>query len=430
MKGSGKMIGNIIKHERKKQGMKQGVLAKGICSPSYLCKIENNQVESSSEILSLLLERLNIKINISEKNSIDNIDYRKELLEIYEEVRRLKSIKLTQEKYNDLLKKQSRYSSRTAYCDYKLVVLNMLLMLHKTSPEIERELSLFNNQESDLDNLQLYLYKKCMAIHHYHNHHYELASLIFDQTILIYPQRYFDDFEKADLNYMNALAKLANNQYLASINEIKLSTNYFIDNLMFTRVIECLLVEGISYQKVQNLNKSQEIYLKALKFSMESNNEKYNAIIYQNLGSVTAAIGDLNLSLEYYLNSLDLKVDVEDQLLTIFSIIQVYSRKMDKNNMQIWLEKGLKLIENKKNLQSYYYHFNIYKQLFLQFNDLKFLNSAIKYFEDIKDYRHTYKYGIKVAELLKLNGKYKQASEYFEKSISYKNYKILHWEDL
>ncbi|MGL6031822.1 MAG: helix-turn-helix domain-containing protein [Kurthia gibsonii] len=42
-------IGHIIRKERLNQNMKQSYLAKDICSPSYLSKIENNSTQPSRD---------------------------------------------------------------------------------------------------------------------------------------------------------------------------------------------------------------------------------------------------------------------------------------------------------------------------------------------------------------------------------------------
>ena len=55
-------IGTILKQRRKELGLKQWVVAYKICSVSHLSKIENNHTIPEDEILKLLLERLNLKI--------------------------------------------------------------------------------------------------------------------------------------------------------------------------------------------------------------------------------------------------------------------------------------------------------------------------------------------------------------------------------
>lgn len=56
-------IGHIIKSERIDQSMKQTTLAKGICSTSYLSKIENSLTVPSEEVVNLLLKKLDIEID-------------------------------------------------------------------------------------------------------------------------------------------------------------------------------------------------------------------------------------------------------------------------------------------------------------------------------------------------------------------------------
>lgn len=58
-----KYQGNIIKRERLKNNWSQAGLCKGICTVSYLSKIEKGIAEPSWEILSLLLSRLNLSFD-------------------------------------------------------------------------------------------------------------------------------------------------------------------------------------------------------------------------------------------------------------------------------------------------------------------------------------------------------------------------------
>ncbi len=54
------MLGPLIKKERIAQNLSQEGLSKGICSVSYLSKIESNQVSSSNEILEMLFDQMGI----------------------------------------------------------------------------------------------------------------------------------------------------------------------------------------------------------------------------------------------------------------------------------------------------------------------------------------------------------------------------------
>ena len=52
--------GYIIYRERVRRNWSQAGLCKGICTVSYLSKIESGRAEPSEEILRLLLARLNL----------------------------------------------------------------------------------------------------------------------------------------------------------------------------------------------------------------------------------------------------------------------------------------------------------------------------------------------------------------------------------
>lgn len=54
-------LGILINLERKKQNMSQAALCEGICSVSYLSKIENLEVDPPDDLLRLLVDALNLK---------------------------------------------------------------------------------------------------------------------------------------------------------------------------------------------------------------------------------------------------------------------------------------------------------------------------------------------------------------------------------
>jgi transcriptional regulator with XRE-family HTH domain len=67
------LLGILIKRERMAQNMSQEALAAGICSPSYLSKIENGTVECSSELYRLLFHALSIRY-ISDEALLNRFD--------------------------------------------------------------------------------------------------------------------------------------------------------------------------------------------------------------------------------------------------------------------------------------------------------------------------------------------------------------------
>lgn len=424
------MIGTLIKSERIKQSMKQNVLAKGICSPSYLCKIENNQVEPSEEMLELLLKRLAINIDLI-STGINNEVYQEMLFSIYKEVVYKRSIPLAEEKLKYLQINQSNYLSKELFYNYKLLQLYLLLILKKeTKNEIKLHLELLSENEKIFNREQLYLYYKCLGIYFYNNNKLIHADEAFEKANKYLPLEKLGEYEKADLAYMNSLVKLANNKFIQSIEILYYPKKYFINKVDLSRFVECLLIEGISYQKLKDLEKARDIYIQALKLTESTEKSNLSALIYQNLGSVNSSLNNLEESLDYYLKSYEMKASIEKQFITILSIIQIYSKLKDFTAMEVWINKGLSMTENRENFRLYFFHFKIYHYLITQSEDLKFINEALNFFESRKDFRHVYKYGIKIAGLLKNKQKYKLATEYYERAILIKNRDFIYWEDL
>ncbi len=105
--------GYIIYRERLRRNWSQAGLCKGICTVSYLSKIETGKAEPSEEVLSLLLERLEL---------ITNEDIKQEASELAKQGWEL----LFDDRYdqlNDLLKTKDieRYRATTAWLDLTLL---------------------------------------------------------------------------------------------------------------------------------------------------------------------------------------------------------------------------------------------------------------------------------------------------------------------
>lgn len=66
-------VGSLVKYYRIKNGKTQVELCTGICTPSYLSRIENNQIYADEEIYTLLFNKLGISYEriLKENNKAD-----------------------------------------------------------------------------------------------------------------------------------------------------------------------------------------------------------------------------------------------------------------------------------------------------------------------------------------------------------------------
>lgn len=429
------MIGHVIRSERLKKNMKQSYLAKGICSPSYLSKIENNTTEPSEEILYLISKKLGIDLNLKNKN-VDKLlqgkDNKQYLNEIYKEISIQRSEKYAKQVFKELSELKFSFNGNEFYL-YCLVYIRVLVIL-KDNKSIMSLLNPLIRDKEKLNDFESYLLAKILGIFYFVNNNLKDSIGNFEEALNITKHINLPSWDQADLYYMYSLASLSNQQNVKAIEYSDMSLKFFNENFLFERSIESLIIQGIAYKNSLDYKASLKSYQRALEITEKFNIYKFKSIIFQNFGSLHTKLKDYNLALEYYLKSLELKNNLDKKLITILSIIQIYSRLKEFNEMNNWVQKGLKEIGENKEYQQYIIHFNVYKLLCEGDNEKieLYLPKAIQYFEKIKDYRHTYKYCIRMALLLQNVKKYKSAAFYFEKALYYQNItkEITTWEDI
>ena len=152
-------VGHLIRAERIRQEMKQLVLAKGICTPSYLSKIERNLIFPSEDIVTLLFNRLGIDASKLQKNDQQTeIDFEKMLKDTYKEVITNRDENFTKQKLDYLEQQSPLFENQTLYYTYLLVVLRFRIILGGNLDERKKEIE-------DLEELsKVLIHGKCIYL--------------------------------------------------------------------------------------------------------------------------------------------------------------------------------------------------------------------------------------------------------------------------
>ncbi|WP_047981884.1 helix-turn-helix domain-containing protein [Ornithinibacillus contaminans] len=426
-------IGYTIKLERKKQNMKQISLAKGICSNSYLSKIENGTAIASKEVINLLLERLNIDYVQETTSPITNNgnSLQEELNKIYKEVTLFRNREFAKEKLEHL--NQIKISSdKSTFIFLQLVIFRISLFFNKKA-ESKVYIDFLETYLENFTNYHKYLFKKNLGIYYQQNQDIKQSIQFFTEAFELTHEILLEDWEKADLYYMLGVVSVSNEKIVETIEYSYIALRYFKDSLYLQRALECYLLLGIAYKKANRSDKSLEMYQLALKISKEHNLEKYNGIIYQNIGSLYSYYQS-DKAIYYYKNSFLYKKRTNEQLITIFSLVIEYYKYENWKEMNHWIDRGFQLINNNMDAKKdYIHHFLIYQELSL-YKSLseKVVVPSINFFNSIQDYRHCYKYNYMLGQSMFKQSKYKSASIYFQEAHSYllKLKKLKRLEDL
>ena len=430
-------IGHIIKTERINQSMKQTTLAKGICSTSYLSKIENSITIPSDEVIACLLKKLNLEIDqVSSEKENKIID---SLSELYKVGVLKRDKKFIRESLHKFTKQKLYFLQLNNYYSYHLYLFRLLLILDDEEGNLQSTHSVIVEISNYIDDKQIFITNLNLGLYSYLEGNYQDA-LNRLETSLELVNNVMEEWEIADFYNVLSLTYFKCNEFFNAINYASKSLIYYKDNLLFERAIDNYIVIGISHKKLRKYQEAEKNYNLAGKLAIDYKLNSYEEVIYQNLGSLYAIQGSHEKAIELYKISLKMKEksgNAVGYLLTILSIIKEYSKQSNHQQVHKWCKRGLDKIAAEKNPRkqyiSYYFHLEIYKNYHNLTDELEVvLKEAINHFEEGKDERHVQKYSILLADYLFTHHKFKAASSYYQKSnqILFKQKFISKWEDL
>ena len=426
-------IGLLIKMSRIQQNMKQVTLAKGICSTSYLSKIENNQTVPSDEVLQLLLSRLHL--NIDELSTGDEEALVGKLFNLYKEAIIERKKDLVEDKLKILYDKNFLFKDSNNYYLFNLYILRIKLIITPSSLEIEKILDGLDQMRVNFDNRQNFIFHINYGLFYHQNKDYKKALLHLEQALTIISNFHIEDWELADFFNIISITYLLNNQLLNTIEYSHKALKIYKDLFIFNRAIDCYIVIGIAQKRTMNFKPAEENFLLAKKIAGELKIKEQDSVINSNLGSLMSVMGNSEMAIQYFFKSLEGTLTLDIKLTTIFSIIQEYFKTRMIREVIFWCTEGLNLINETKHssLLSFSYHFNLYLAISNNSPDKEqLIIDTISYFEKTEDYRHAQKYSILLAEYYAELRKYKNSTICFQKAniYLYKQKSLNKWEDL
>lgn len=429
-------VGHLIRAERIRQEMKQLVLAKGICTPSYLSKIERNLIFPSEDIVTLLFNRLGIdpsKLQNNDKQT--EIDFEKMLDATYKEVITNRDENFTKQKLEYLEQHSPLFENQTLYYTYLLIVLRFRIISGRNLDEIKKGIEDLEELSKDFNPRQAYLYKLNKAFYYYSTENRNKSIEYLEDVLLLVDDISLEVWEKAEMNYVMGVVYTADGRIFSSIEYTRYALNYFRENFLMRRVLDCYILIGITRKKSEQFQEAYDSYLKAMQICDEFNLHHEKGIVYHNLGSLSSMMGNNEEAISYYKQSIAYKTYEESPLISIFCLVIEYAKMNNRKFVNDWCDKGISLLLQLKdnNLTSYYHHFKIFKSLHSEQGlSERITKEAIEYFKDKQDYQYVHKYSIALAEWYFSNRKYKLSSVYYQEANRY-NYiyrKIKTWEDL
>ena len=431
-------VGHVIRSERIRQDMKQIVLAKGICTPSYLSKIERNLIHPSDDVAELLLKRLGI--DAGKFHEPDHINSGKEfmelLLESYRTVITKKDKTYTKQQLDMLMTKNPLSYDDSVYYTYLLVTFRFRLILGGELEERKNELDAIEVLTPHFDEFQMYLFTINSGLFYYVSRIFVKSIEFFETALPSLENLILDDWEVAEFHYILGVAYAADNRTLHSIEYVRKALAYFTSKFLMRRVVDCYILMGVIQKQSANYDEALESYLKAREISEEFNLKINISIVLHNIGSLYSITGESKQAVDYYKKSLVVKEEVNrDELLSIYCIAMEYSKMKKRSLVLEWCDKGLDLYArlDDENQESYYHQLAFLKSMHSEQGLCENIaKTTIGFFKDTQEYQTVSKFCIALGDWYFKNNKYKLSATLYQEAHKYGNlYKnITEWEDL
>ena len=145
----GGSIGLIIKQERLNRNIKQTVLAKGICSTSYLSKIESNSTIPSEDVAQPLLKRLNLmleEIPLEEENKVIE-----DLYALYKSAILSRDQEMVRERLQQYTSRKINFTNLKNFYSYNLYMFRLMLIVNEEVLQIYPIYQVLIKMEADFD---------------------------------------------------------------------------------------------------------------------------------------------------------------------------------------------------------------------------------------------------------------------------------------
>lgn len=424
-------VGQIIKMERQRKNIQQSELALGICSPSYLSKIENGTAIPGEEIEQMLLQRLNIPMEKVHQHTSPNLldQFKKQFGHVINSRDKQAAQSLCQEI-------RSFLAENKHHPDTISLLLIETRLLFMTSPsDIEENLAVLTSLQNELSHVQQFHLHIIQGIIAFNENQYSKARYIFTKAAHLTKQHKMEDWEIAELHYVLSLAAVSEHQHILAINHIEKALSYFNRKVLAARSIDCLLILGNAQKHTKNVRKALDSFENAKEIMAANGVSNRIGMIEHNLGACYSILKNHERAIYHFTESLLAKNQIDGQETTILALVKEHKKLGNIEQAKNFVEKGLSLLDRlaEPNKTPYSHHFTIYKALLYDESDMvSTFDAALDYFSRIQSYSHCFVYCNVLAARLTEKNQFKLATTYYQMAFSYHlcHHQLEHWEEL
>lgn len=293
------LVGKIIKFYREKSGISQARLCEGICSKSYFSRFESGKVTFSSEIISLMSERLGIDLN-KELESYYRIErYLSDLNSafIMQKYKRIDDI------FNQL--KNIPFILSTKYAVQYLLLLVRFYLLKKLLKKAKKTI-----EKIEKEYVHLNEYEKNFLLHvkgiYFISTYRTTVSEDMRSALIVLNQINIDTYKNKEYYYHLALAYYFAGSKLLAYIFAKKALDYFNKNYNYVQAINAQALLLFQYDHDQDISFEEliEKYHNLIRTCESVGAYLQKGILLNNLGVKYFKRGSYDVASKYFEQSL------------------------------------------------------------------------------------------------------------------------------
>ncbi|SDJ11629.1 helix-turn-helix domain-containing protein [Salimicrobium halophilum] len=409
--------GTLLKYYRQKNNLSQQEVCRGIVSPSYLSRIENNQLVPAEDTMAQLFER--VGMDVSRQNS--EIDTVRGLLEQWEDV-------LLQNQKDDSIRihqKLDPYITQTMHSntleDYHVLAIRHYILMNDVQ-KAEDSIQATRELTSGLSDRNRFFYWK-------HTGNLELvkgntqdAERALTKAIKDYFHPVLHELEKADAYYLLSLAVSKQQKDAVSLEYAKAALEIYQPHYRLEQCARTHIQMGVSYSRSRHFDAALEQLTKAKRLAKALDLPHILGIVEHNLANVYSRLHEPERIIHHLRNSLSYKEgqDAHSYMTTMVFLISIYYRYDHREEAETTWHEAWKR-KNSLSRESLQWKELQFYQLFLfephEAWEPYITEEFFPYLKESNNQRAIISYARLVADCYKQLSLYKKAAYYFELAL-------------
>ncbi|WP_459502517.1 helix-turn-helix domain-containing protein [Bacillus sp. C1] len=408
-------IGKQVFYKRLQQKMTQEELCQGICSVSYLSKIENGKIEASEEILQLLCARLEIAVS-------DLRDVEEEVKEKLDEwLNALVHLDKQQVErtYNELKAEMKHVLDFEIINYYKLLYTRYLIM-KRDLPALEEELEKLKKVYKKYSPFQKLLYTYSRGLMYFMKHKYKASLECLIQTELMAKEQGY--YETGIYYHLALVYNYLEVQHM-SLHFAHIALEGFRNEYKFRNVINCQFIIADSYIYRKQYSEASQMYNNILREANSfADKDSIVAMVLNNIGCLHYHKKEYAKAKEYYLQCLQYKQEDDFKYIdATYEIALQCVQLQEFEEAKEWIAKGIAVARKEERykrllylLLMLQYKYFEKKEIYKRFLELE----AIPFFkveENTKDLKKVY---LEMAEYFEEVSEFEESNRYYKLAIA------------